>query len=645
MDPIRLLLVEDNDDDAVLIVNRLRRDGFTVEYDRVESPAAMATVLRGRPPDAVISDNRMPAFDAEAALRLVHSSGLDVPFIVVSGQIGEEAAAALMRLGAHDFVLKGSLTRLAPVVERELAEARRRDERRQALAALHSSEERFRLVAEHLQDIVFRHRLEPQPALEYISPVASDLTGHEPDRLCADVRLLFAAVEEEDRSLMEQSWRAPPEEPLILRFRRPDGSPAWLEQRTVGIRDSAGRLVAVEGMLRDVTGQVTASAERQELERRLRQAERLDSLGQLAGGIAHDFNNLLGVISGHAGLALETLEPGHLAAADLHGISQAADQAARLTRQLLIFSQLQPSQPETIDLNAVVADTERLLRRTIGEDLEFVTETEPDLDYVTIDQGRLEQIILNLVMNARTAMPDGGRLTIATATATAADPLWRDGDVAPGRYVRLTVADTGCGMPPEVVQRAFEPFFTTKGHGRGSGLGLATVYGAVKEAAGVVRLSSAPGQGTTISVYLPSAGPPTAPVAGLGAADTAGGGEHILVVEDDDAVRAIADRMLTRAGFAVTNAARREEALKLLGDDSREFDLLLSDIVMPGMPAPAFLETVRDMRPGLPIVLMSGYAAGITRDGPRLPSDIPLVSKPFDSSTLVRVIRTALARR
>jgi PAS domain S-box-containing protein len=644
MASIRLLLVEDSDDDAVLLVNRLRRDGFTVAYERVENAAAMSDSLRTHPPDVVISDSRMPTFDALSALRTVHECGLDVPFIVVSGQIGEEAAVALMRMGAHDFVLKDNLTRLVPVVERELGEARERDERRRALAAPQSSEERYRLVAEHLLDIAFRYRLVPSPGLEYISPAASTLTGHPAARLCEDAGLFFSVVHPEDRAALEDSWRAPPEQPLVVRLRRPDSDPAWLEQRAVGIRDQDGRLIAVEGILRDITEQVTAAEERQELERQLRQADRLDSLGQLAGGIAHDFNNLLGVILGNAGLAMDELGRDDPIRRDVEGIVQAAEQAARLTRQLLIFSQLQPAQPETIDLNAVVSGTEHLLRRTIGEDIEFVAETEPGLGFVTIDRGRLEQIILNLVVNSRTAMPDGGRLTVTTATAVESDQPWLDDDLPPDRFVRLTIADTGCGMEPRVAERAFEPLFSTHGTGQGSGLGLATVYGAVKEASGTIRLWTQPGVGTEISVFMPVAGRPAWPDPPAGTDEPAGHGEHVLVVEDDDRVRDVARRMLDRAGFLVTTAAQRDDALRLVHGADNYFDLVLSDVIMPGMSATDFIDLVRSARPVLPIVLMSGYAEAVNRDGWRLPAGIPLVPKPFDSITLVRAIRAALDR-
>jgi signal transduction histidine kinase len=255
-------------------------------------------------------------------------------------------------------------------------------------------------------------------------------------------------------------------------------------------------VIAVEGILRDTTERVIAEQERAELERQLRQAERLDSLGQLAGGIAHDFNNLLAVISGYADMLSEELAAGHPGRADLDGIKQAAARGSALTRQLLIFSRLEPSQPEVLDLNTVVTDTQRLLSRTLGEDIDVTTDLDPHLPLVTMDRSKLEQVLMNAVMNARAAMPSGGHLTIATSAGT---------DTEAGTPTAcLTVTDTGCGMPPEVVARAFEPFFTTKGRGQGTGLGLATAYGAVTEAGGTIGLDSRVGHGTTLQVCLPA---------------------------------------------------------------------------------------------------------------------------------------------
>ncbi|WP_127509497.1 hybrid sensor histidine kinase/response regulator [Actinoplanes solisilvae] len=640
---MRLLIVEDNEDDALLVVRNLRGGGIDLDFERVETAAAMSMALTIQPPDIVISDNTMPAFDASSALRLLRDRQIDVPFIVVSGQIGEETAVALMREGAHDFVLKDSLARLLPAVTRELREAEERREQRRTQSALRTSEERFRLVAEHVHDVVFRYRIGPNPHLEYISSAVEAMTGHPPDDLYDAPELIFAMAEPDDRVRMVESWRTPPTQPLVMRWRNADGFTKWIEQRAVAVLDDQGQGIAVEGILRDITTQTLAAVERESLERQLHQVERLDSLGQLAGGIAHDFNNLLGVISGSAEFVLDALDPADPSRADVHSINDAARMAAALTRQLLIFSRLQPSQPEIIDVGEVVADTERLLRRTIGADIEFVVQTEPDLDLVTIDRSRLEQIILNFVVNARAAMPDGGRLTVSTAAADHHDLVLRNPDLAPGRFVRLTVADTGCGMSPEVAQKAFEPFFTTKDPGKGTGLGLATVYGAVQEAAGALALESEPGKGTRISIYLPSAARPEAPVSTVVAVNTdpTSTGEHVLVVDDNDALRGISKRILLRAGYHVTEASTRDDAVRLGGDTDLELDMVLTDVVMPGISAHEMIDAIRAHRPSISVALMSGYADP-ARGGRLLSDDIPIIAKPFNAATLLHEVRMAI---
>ncbi|GAA0926372.1 hybrid sensor histidine kinase/response regulator [Virgisporangium aurantiacum] len=643
MDPVRVLLVEDSDDDALLVIRRLRKAGIALDHRRVETAGAMSAALQSQPPDIIISDNNMPNFSADEALHILRDTSLDIPFIVVSGEIGEEAAAALMRAGAADFVLKGSLARLPPAVDRELRDARERTKRRQVQAALQNAQERFRLVAENLRDVVLKYRLQPTPALEYISPAISDITGHQPADLYTDSDLIFTAVDPADQEHVRQSWHSPPTAPITTRWHRPDGSTAWIEQRLVPVRDPDGAITAVEGILRDVTDAVSAEREREELARQLRQAERLDSLGQLAGGIAHDFNNILSVITSYTAFIQEELGSDHPSRQDADSIAAAARQAAALTRQLLIFSRLEPARPELLDVNTVVVDIDRLLRRTIGEDIEFVVDTDPTIDCVAIDRSRLEQIIMNLVVNARAAMPDGGRLTITTSSGPAnpADDPTARGPGGTGRSVCLTVTDTGCGMDPETRSRAFEPFFTTKGPGKGSGLGLATVYGVVTDANGTIDIWSEPDQGTRFTICLPSAGPSTVEAhSSTTVVVERGAGEHILLVEDDPAVREVTRRILTRGGYVVTGASNRDEALDLIQHGGHHFTVVLTDVVMPGMPAAPFIDAVRTQFPTTSILLMSGYT-GEGRGTSNLPSDLTIVAKPFDEATLLHAIAKA----
>ncbi len=632
-----MLVVDDNPDDATLILRQLSRAGLVVTSTRADTAPGVEAALAERIPDVVISDYNMPGFRAEDALEQVRARDADIPFILVSGQVGEEKAAALMRAGVRDFVLKDRLTRLAPAVQRELREAADRRQRRRAEAALRDSEERFRLLAEHAQDIIFRYRRVPEPAMEYLSPAVESVTGYRPEQFYADPDLIFQLLEPEDRPIIEQSWRSPRPGTLTFRWRRSSGEVVWTEQRAVAITDGAGRPVAVEGILRDITERVTAEQERAGLERQLRQAERLDSLGQLAGGIAHDFNNLLAVIAGYADMLSEELAAEHPGRADLEGIKQAAGRGSGLTRQMLIFSRLEPSQPEVLDLNTVVADMQRLLSRTLGEDIEVTTDLASALPPVAMDRSKLEQVLMNALVNSRAAMPSGGRLTIVTGVADEADQVEH-----PAVY--LTITDTGCGMSAEVAARAFEPFYTTKGRGQGTGLGLATAYGAVTEAGGTISLDSRVGLGTTLRVCLPATTAAVSPAAPVPGARATGNGEQILVVEDERAVRDIVCRILAKAGYRVHAAPDPQQALKMCLEDSLTVDALLTDIIMPGMSGTQLAAELRHHRPDLPVLFMSGYTNGPTPGGQQLPPDAPLIRKPFETDTLLSELHQLLAQ-
>ena len=648
---IRLLICEDSEDDALLIVRHLRRDGLELDYERVETAADTALALRLRPPDLVVSDYFIPGFGAEGALELLRASGLDLPFILVSGRIGEESAAALMRAGAHDFVLKDRMFRLGPVVRRELHQAGDRRERRAAEAALQRSEQRFRLFADHSPDVMFRFRVHPADEVEYLSPAAHAVLGRAPQELCGDPRALLSLVAPEHREKLAAAWHTPSPRPLVLRWCRPDGTEAWTEQRAVALHDETGRVLAVEGILRDISERVRADAQRDRLQQQLRQAERLDSLGRLAGGIAHDFNNLLAVVLGHTDLALAELPGDSPQRPGMELIRDLAARGAELTRQLLVFSRHGPLHPEILDVNEVVADTERVLRRAIGEDVEFVTRLDLGLRPVAIDRSELERLLLNLLANARRAMPEGGRLVIETGNFD--PPVDQEGtgqgEDAPGRWpergplIRLRVTDTGDGMSETVRKHAFEPYYTTDSS-IGTGLGLSSAYGVVKAYGGEIQLDSRPGAGTTVNIYLPAAERPaerpTAPEP-----DPPGGeGRMLLIVEDDDAVRDMVGMMVRSHGYRAIAVSSPADALGVIEQEpAHGIDALLTDLVMAGMSGIELTEGVRARLPDLPVLVMSGYSVGPVSVGGGLPEGVTLIRKPFTTAALLRALGHVLA--
>jgi two-component system cell cycle sensor histidine kinase/response regulator CckA len=425
---------------------------------------------------------------------------------------------------------------------------------------------------------------------------------------------------------------------------RKDGSVVDVSVTISPIRDDSGRVVAASAVAHDITARKLAEARERAMQERSNQAQRLQSLGQLAGGIAHDFNNLLAVISNYATFAAEetTDHPG--VQADLARIRTAAERAGRLTRQLLVFARGEPQQAEVFDLNGAIADARSLLARTIGEHIELITVPSPEPLMISADRGQVQQILLNLALNARDAMPEGGTLVIEAAPVIFDD---QQIDVQPkprpGRYARLLVSDTGVGMSPEVAARIFEPFYTTKPKGQGTGLGLATVYGVVTQAGGSIKVYSEPSLGTTIRVYLPTAEQPAVP----GPVPTEeeppeGHGERILLVEDEDEVRRLVVRILERHGYQVLTARTGPEALKLAGDDG--CDMLLTDVVMPEMSGPHLAGLMRRDRPDLPVLYMSGYSDGQLTAQRIVDEAVELIQKPFTPRELLHRVHGVVAR-
>ena len=424
---------------------------------------------------------------------------------------------------------------------------------------------------------------------------------------------------------------------------RKDGATIDVSVTISPIHDAAGLVVGTSAVARDITDRKRTEADRQALGERLRQSERLESLGQLAGGVAHDFNNLLGVILNYAAFVAERTVDNPAVHADVEQIRAAAERGARLTSQLLIVGRREAIRPAVLDLNAIVADIRDLLSRSIGEQVKLTVRSDIALPAIRADRGQIEQILLNLAVNARDAMPAGGTLHIATHVADLdEDYLRQHPDARLGRHVELAVSDTGAGIPPEVAGHIFEPFFTTKPKGQGTGLGLATVYGIVTEAGGSLSVNSEAGLGTTFRLLFPAVDEPAALAAIPPAADIEGHGETILVVEDEAAMMEVTARILRHHGYTVVEATNGPEAIALAAQP--DVRLLLTDSVMPQMSGRELARQIRELRPELPVLFMSGYDQKVIGTRRVLGEDIALVQKPFNAETLLTWVRSVMPR-
>ena len=379
------------------------------------------------------------------------------------------------------------------------------------------------------------------------------------------------------------------------------------------------------------------------LEEQLRHSQKMEAVGRLAGGIAHDFNNLLTAIIGYTEIVLTSLDPKDDRRADAEEIGRAAMRAADLTRQMLAFSRRQVLQPKIIDLNIALSKVEPMLRRVIGEDIVMTVTGKATQAFVRVDPGQVEQVVMNLVVNARDAMPQGGRLTVETGDAVLDEAALADSpDARPGAYVMLSVSDTGIGMSPEVRARIFEPYFTTKDVGKGTGLGLSTAYGIVRQSEGHISVSSELGLGTTFRIYLPRSEAPEQTADQAGGEKMPEGTEHILLVEDDPSVRRLSKELLTRLGYSITEAASGRAGLALGSDDTRHFDLALCDVILGDMSGPAVAEALSALRPSIRVLYMSGYTdEAIVRTGV-LDEGKPFLQKPFTPVQLAKKVREVL---
>jgi signal transduction histidine kinase len=671
----RILLADDNADLRSYIGRLLTERGHEVEavVDGVEALHS----ARARRPDLLITDVMMPRLDGFSLLRALRADPelRDLPVIVLSARAGEEAKVEGLDAGADDYLIKPFSAR--ELLARTSTVTAMASLRREAREAVRASEALAREQAERVQ-----------LALDAGAIIGTWVWEVQKDRFVSDERFarsfdldpelcrgglpledVMAAIHEEDRAHVETmladalkrggAYRAE------YRVRQPDGSFRWVEANGRVDFDSDETPVRFPGVLIDIDHRRQIEAELRELndeletrvakavaareaaEDALRHAQKMEAVGQLTGGIAHDFNNLLTVITGNVDTARRALASGETGrvSRSMENAQKGAERAAALTQRLLAFSRRQPLTPRSINADRLVTGMADLLHRTLGETVRLETISTPGLWPVEADPNQLENTILNLAVNARDAMPDGGRLTIETAN------VWLDeqyasaqAEVTPGGYVAISVTDTGQGMSKDVAARAFDPYFTTKEVGKGTGLGLSMVYGFVKQSGGHVKIYSEPGEGTTVKIYLPRfmSGREEEEHAPVAEPDRTPRGRTILVVEDDEDVRIYTVDMLRELGYRVLHAPDGVAALRMIEREEREIDLLFTDVVMPNMSGRALADHARALQPDLKVLYTSGYTRNAIVHGGRLDAGVEMIAKPFTYQSLAQRISDTL---
>ena len=634
---IRVLMLEDNADDVKLAESALKAGGFSVQMEVARSRTQFLECMANRRHDLILCDFKISGWNGLAALRWVRSSGFTTPFIYLSGSPGEDIAVECMKEGATDYLIKGKTGRLPVIVRRALQEEKLRTDHERAQKNLHESEQRFATAFRSTPEGMTISTLPDGRYLEANDAFLA-MVGYPREKLIGETASnLGIWVNLAERTALLNKLR----EHETVRaheatFRTADGKSRDVQISAERVRlQGRSCLLAV---IRDVS-------EWKLLEQQLRQAQKMEAIGRLAGGIAHDFNNLLMVISSSADLIGDCHGNFDCALRYAGQIRSASNRAASLTRQLLAFSRQQILQPSVLSINDVVNDLIKMLPRLLGEDIEIVLALDPATGNVNADRGQLEQVIMNLAINARDAMPHGGKLTIET-TNVELDSAYAEArhvKVDAGPYVMIAISDTGTGMTEEVKSHLFEPFFTTKELGKGTGLGLATVYGIVKQSGGLVWPYSELEHGSTFKVYLPRSQRQTETQKTKAGESSTGGNETILLAEDETQLRAITAEYLTAQGYRVLQAADGPAALQISESFDGVIDVLIADVVMPGFGGPKLAEALRSSRPNIRVILVSGYTDQFVR-ATDTQTQAAFLQKPFGLNVLARKIRSSLDR-
>ena len=628
----RILLIEDDPSSAGSIWCMVQGGhDHAFQMSSAESLRIAAAKLASEKFDAVLLDTHVCDFKVLAATPEIRSHGGPLPVVVLVSQKEEELGKQSVTEGAAEYLLKETLNQ--ELLRRTLRYA---IELERAEKAAQRCKQRFHDLFENSKDILFTLDLDGN--ITSLNKSGEEVMGlSRSEALQNNIKSLVAP--EHHGVCREMMQRILNEEALPhfeIQMIRKDGQRVVLEASARPIQ-SSGKKEGVQGIARDVT-------ERRHLENVARQSQKMEAIGRLSGGLAHDFNNLLCVIIGHTEVLSERLDPSDSAVNNVTQIKKAADSAAALTRQLLAFSRKQVFHPQYLDLNAIVVDTEKLLGRLIGEHIELFTSLDPTLGQVFADPVQIEQVLMNLVLNARDAMPQGGKLTIETSNINLEEKHESKRSFVPaGKYVLFAVTDTGCGMDEETQNRIFEPFYTTKELGKGTGLGLATVYGIVKQSGGFIWVYSECGRGTTFKVYLPRADRiPTPPRPSKQLMSVQNGTETVLLVEDAEPLRVLIKEILMNCGYKVLDAENGNEAIQIARNLRKPIHLLLTDVIMPGMGGEQLAAQLSRFLPDMKVLYMSGYPNdGIVRSG-ILANGVALLEKPFTREILARSVRQVL---
>jgi len=596
---LKVLVVDDDAQMLRSISDILRLGGYSAVVAGTGSEAIDITRKMTFGPAVALVDLKLPDMDGiELVGRLREIAGL-TEVVILTGNASVDSAVRALRENSNDYLVKPvQPEHLIGTIER----AAERWQRRRAEEGMRESQDRLRLIFDHVSDALYI--ADDAGRIIDANPAACTLSGESLEQI-------------QTRNMTD-----------VL----PQNGTHSLDVRSTAF--APGVLVYT---VRDLTRQ-------RKLEDQLMQAQKMEAVGQLAGGVAHDFNNLLTVIMSYSSLLLADAAPDATDRDDIQAISDAAARAAGLTRQLLAFSRKQVLQLQAVNVNAIVTDIEKMLRRLIGEDISLSTHLDPDLALISADPGQLEQVLLNLAVNARDAMPDGGALTLTTDNADLSEEHSnRHMGAVPGKYIMLAVTDTGTGMTKEVQQRLFEPFYTTKGAGKGTGLGLATVHGIVKQLGGDVYVYSEVGHGTTFKVYFPHLTTTPEPVvAAQESREAPRGSETILLAEDDDALRSLGARVLGAFGYRVLVARTGAEALRIVANHEGPIDLVATDVVMPEMSGSQLVAEVLKARPGIRVLFMSGYTDDEVMRRGVIDGQTAFLQKPFTPDVLAHKVRAVL---